>query len=76
MNDLNKVMNEITQLTANIESNYPELYTFLDENPITNPSETDPKVDLAAYQDYLESLKTLLKHHIEEHRIKRENEGV
>lgn len=76
MTDLNKIMTEITQLTANIESNYPELYRFLDENPITIPSEIDPKVDLAAYQDYLESLKQLLKRHIEEHRIKRGNEGI
>jgi len=75
MNELNQIMTEITQLTVNIENNYPELYAFLDENPITIPSETDPKVDLAAYQDYLESLKQLLKHHIQEHRIKRENEG-
>jgi len=45
MENLNKLMVEITQLTSNIETNYPELYLFLDENPITIPSAGDPDID-------------------------------
>ena len=50
-----------------IEQEYPELYKYLDENPITIPSTgVDPisSVDMAAY---LQSLEELLQHHIESH---------
>ncbi|MCK0145771.1 hypothetical protein MWU78_08965 [Arenibacter sp. F26102] len=68
MNDLRKVLGQITQLTSNIETNYPELYRSLDENPLTIPTKTHPDVDKAVLQDYLESLKQLLKHHLETHK--------
>ena len=68
MNDLRKVLGQITQLTSTIESNYPELYRSLDENPLTISAKNHPHVDKAALQDYLESLKQLLKHHMETHK--------
>jgi len=64
------LLTEITQLTTNIETNYPELYTFLLEEPVTIPSEEHPHIDVAALQDYLETLKQELKHHIENHKSK------
>lgn len=68
MNDLSNTLEEITQLTNTIETNYPELYRFLDENPITIPSNDHPHIDQVTMQDYLESLKQLLKHHLETHK--------
>ena len=68
MKKLHKVLNEITELTTNIETNYPELYRFLDENPITIPTNDHPHIDQVTMQDYLESLKQLLKHHLETHK--------
>jgi hypothetical protein len=65
MNNLQNTLTEISQLTNNIETNYPELYNFLDENPMTIPSESNPTIDKKILQDYLNSLKELLKHHIE-----------
>ena len=65
MNNLQNIMTEISQLTKSIETNYPELYQFLDENPMTIPSESDPTIDKKIMQDYLDSLKQLLKHHLE-----------
>jgi hypothetical protein len=65
MNNLKNTLTEISQLTKTIETNYPELYQFLDENPITIPSESHPSIDKKILQEYLESLKQLLKHHIE-----------
>ena len=65
MNDVQKLLQEITQLTKKIETNYPELYQFLDENPLTIPSESHPEIDKKVLQDYLESLRQLLKHHVE-----------
>ena len=67
MKNINQLITEITELTSNIESNYPELYRFLDENPLTIPAEVHPNIDLKVLQDYLESLKNLLRKHLESH---------
>lgn len=67
MKDLRKILGEITQITSNIETNYPELYRSLDENPLTIPAKDHPHVDKEALQDYLQSLKQLLKHHLDTH---------
>lgn len=64
MTDLQSILAEITKLTMNIEANYPELYRNLDENPMTLPSNNHADMDKQALQEYLESLKQLLKHHI------------
>jgi hypothetical protein len=59
---------EISKLTYQIETYYPELYRFLDENPMTLPITPYPKVDKIALQEYLESLRQLLKHHLDTHK--------
>lgn len=68
MKDLSKLMQEITMLTSNIETNYPELYRHIDENPITIPAGDDPEVDMKAMKEYLESLKDQLRALIESHK--------
>ena len=65
MNTLQALLAEISQLTKNIETNYPELYQFLDESPMEIPSESHPTIDKKILKEYLESLKQLLKHHLE-----------
>jgi len=70
MRNLQKVLKEITDLTLKIEKNYPELYQFLEENPLAIPSENNPKINKKVMQDYLESLKLLLAHHKETHNLK------
>lgn len=69
MNNLQSIVSEISQLIKTIETNYPELYQFLDENPVTIPSEKNPTIDNKVMQEYLESLKQLLMHHIATHQI-------
>ena len=68
MKNLLEIENEIMALTFKIETDYPELYCFLDENPLTIPSKSHPDIDKEAIQNYLESLKQLLKHHLETHK--------
>jgi hypothetical protein len=68
MNDLKKIFIEINQLTTNIETNYPELYRILDENPLTISQSKYPHIDKQVMNDYLESLKQLLKNHIKSHK--------
>lgn len=67
MKNTQKIVAEISELTKTIETNYPEIYKFLDENPMTIPSENHPNIDENVLQEYLESLKQFLKHHIDTH---------
>ncbi|WP_298369397.1 hypothetical protein [uncultured Lutibacter sp.] len=70
MKYLQKTLKEITELTFEIEKKYPELYQFLEENPLTIPSENHPEISEKVMQDYLESLKQLLSHYLKTHSIK------
>lgn len=67
MRNLHSLLNEITELTNTIETRYPELYRYLEENPLTIPAEEHPHIDKQILKDYLQSLKQLLKHHLETH---------
>lgn len=70
MKNLHKLLNEVTSLTLNIETNYPELYQFLGETPVTIPSDSHPHIDTEVMAEYLDSLKELLHEHIETHKNK------
>lgn len=68
MKNLTQLMEEIIQLTTEIETKYPELYQYLDETPI---SICDTKVKTICTDDlkeYLETLKSQLQHHLETHK--------
>lgn len=67
MKRLQELTKEINTLTLKIEQEYPELYQYLDENPLTIPCCDQPKVDTKNFSDYLDSLKQLLEHHVESH---------
>lgn len=70
MKTLQDIENQIIRLTTSIEVNYPELYTTLDENPITIPSIANPDMTISVMEDYLESLKQILKQYIKTHNKK------
>ena len=70
MNNAQNNLKEITELTYNIETNYPELYRTLDENPITIPSANNPHIDEEIMEGYLESLKQILKKYLETQKSK------
>ena len=65
MNEITPVLKEIIEITTTIETQYPELYRFLEENPMTLPAIDYPKIDEATLTEYLKSLKELLQHHRE-----------
>ena len=71
MKTLKELLIDITNITTNMETNYPELYQFLGESPETIPSTNHPEITIAIMQDYLESLKQLLKHHMATHNSKK-----
>jgi hypothetical protein len=58
---LGVVLMEITELTTMMETAYPKLYQFLDENPMTISVTNHPNIDIIALNEYLESLKGLLQ---------------
>ncbi len=65
MKKLQQLTKEISDLTLKIEQEYPELYRYLDENPITIPCCDHPEVTTKNFSDYLDSLRSLLNTHIE-----------
>ena len=62
-----EVINAISEITLKIQNQYPELYQFLDEEPLTIPSESHPKIDEQVHQNYLNSLRQMLDHYINNH---------
>lgn len=75
MSERQHILTQITRLTSNIETNYPELYRFLDESPMTIPAEAHPHLDKSVLEDYLKYLKELLRHQLETQKIQR-NETI
>lgn len=65
MKAMNKLVDEISSLIGTLESQYPELYQFLDEDPMTIPLRSHPEVDQKAMEEYLQNLRTRLQHHLE-----------
>ena len=57
-NDLNA---KILKITMWISDNNPELSKYLEEMPVTVPSENDPEITLNHLKSYYESLISLLK---------------
>jgi hypothetical protein len=60
----------VLEITNNIETNYPELYAVLDETPLTIPSVINPEINIDVMEDYLDSLKQILNHYIENHQTR------
>ncbi|PTX43716.1 hypothetical protein C8P64_2248 [Christiangramia gaetbulicola] len=58
-----KILEQINKLTLQLETDYPELYSFIDEEPITIPSFEHPDITNKLLRDYLESLKGLIRSH-------------
>ena len=70
MKTVQDIENQIIRLTTSIEVNYPELYATLEENPITLPTTDHPHMDISEMEDYLESLKQILKQYVKTHNKK------
>ncbi|MBU2928629.1 hypothetical protein [Winogradskyella psychrotolerans] len=67
MKTLQTIENQIIRLTTSIEVNYPELYKTLDESPITVPSSAHPDMTVTIMEEYLETLKQMLKQYTKTH---------
>lgn len=54
---------KILKITMRIKDHYPELSQYLEEMPVTVPSENDPEMNLNQLKSYYESLDSLLKNY-------------
>lgn len=68
MKKINQLMQEIIQLTTLIETDYPELYKYLDETPITICNAEEKSICSKDLEQYLETLKQQLNKHINTHK--------
>ena len=69
MKSLNSLIQEIIQLTSKIESDYPELYNYLGETPLSVSESGEKAVSTDDLNKYLDTLKSQLQRHIETHKI-------
>lgn len=67
MQTLRQLMQEIIHLTAEIETRYPELYSYLLETPLPVGEAREKSISTHDLKEYLETLKSQLNHHIETH---------
>ncbi len=56
-------MQEIIQLTTEIETKYPELYKNMEETPISECKENEKNICTDDLLKYLETLKSQIQHH-------------
>ena len=62
--ELNK---NILKITMTIRNEFPELIKYLNEMPVTIPSDESPEINKKALQDYYDSLLDLLRKYAPNH---------
>jgi hypothetical protein len=65
----NEINAKILKVTMVIQENYPELSKYLNEMPITIPSDSRPEVNHKNLQKYYDSLVTLFRKYVAEHQL-------
>lgn len=60
-------MQEVIEITAEIETKYPELYKYLDETPFHVCKTEVKEICKDDLEEYLKTLKSQLQHHIQAH---------
>ncbi|WP_066223041.1 hypothetical protein [Formosa haliotis] len=61
-----QLLKEISEVVWTMESDYPEVYQYLDENPITIPNFENPKISTKELENYLETLHNIINKYKEE----------
>jgi hypothetical protein len=62
-----KIAHDIQELLLKFETEYPELYTSLDEDPISLKGVANKPVTMDDLKSYLESLQQKLEHYKKMH---------
>jgi hypothetical protein len=65
-----KEINEkIMKVTMVINENFPELSKYLNEMPITIPTENNPEINVKNLEKYYETLVGLFRKYVAEHQL-------
>ena len=64
------IVSEIMHLISDMETQFPEIYRYLDEDPITILSSANPELNDNTLSDYSKDLKELLKRYLQSHQYK------
>ncbi|MCA0380744.1 MAG: hypothetical protein LCH58_01180 [Bacteroidetes bacterium] len=67
MKNVNQLMQEIISISSTIESDYPELYKYLDETPFKICETNKNEICISDLEEYLKTLKEQLKDYISSH---------
>ncbi len=66
---MEKALNEkILKITLLIQNDFPELYSFIEEMPVTIPDSNDPEISLNNLKKYHNSLEVMLKNYKPTHK--------
>ncbi len=63
----NELDQKILDLTMMIKEKYPELSKFIEEIPVTIPTDNQPEINRVELHNYYETLISVLRKYIEEH---------
>jgi hypothetical protein len=67
--EMEKSLNEkILKITLIIQNDFPELYSFIEEMPVTIPDSNDPEISLNNLNKYYNSLEVMLKNYKSTHK--------
>jgi len=55
---------KILEITVRIKKEYPELSKYIEEMPVTIPTESDPKINIKNLKAYYDSLNSMLVKYI------------
>lgn len=64
---VNQLMQQIIAYTSNMESNYPELYKYLDETPLLLSNKQCNGIYISDFEKYFETLKDQVLNYREIH---------
>ena len=67
MKTLHSLMQEIIDLSTEIETKYPEIYKHIDETPLVFSYSSQKEIGKEELESYLNTLKEQLKDHIKTH---------
>ncbi len=59
---------DILRITLAIKSQFPELSKYIEEMPVTMPDEENPDITLKNLKEYYESLESMLKKYVPNHK--------
>ena len=60
---------KIMKVTMVIQENYPELSKYLNEMPITIPTDSRPEVNVKNLQKYYDALLAIFRNYVAEHQL-------